>query len=186
MLMNDSRRNARFRGDGELVLLDDQDRSLWNLEQIDDSRQLLERALALQGGGPYVLQAVISDLHAREPRDWEQIALLYEQLEPDRFGRGRDEPCDRDRRGRGPDAALAILEPLDLDDYRYYHSTRADFLRQLGRDEESRTAYGRALELTQTESEWHFLETRLTELDERAEGESHESRIDLRDADATS
>jgi RNA polymerase sigma-70 factor, ECF subfamily len=169
MLMNDSRRNARFRDDGELVLFDDQDRSLWNQEQIDDGRQLLDRALALQGRGPYVLQAAIADLHVHEPRDWDQIALLYEQLE--RLTGSAVIALNRAiavAELAGPEAALAILEPLDLDDYRYYHSTRADFLRRLGRDEESRTAYGRALELAQTDSERRFLEARLTELDRRA------------------
>jgi RNA polymerase sigma-70 factor (ECF subfamily) len=79
MLLNDARRHARFRDD-ELVLLDEQDRSLWNHEQIADGRFLLERATSLGGAGPYVLQAAIADLHIGEPRDWEQIALLYGAL----------------------------------------------------------------------------------------------------------
>ena len=76
MLINHARSAARFR-DGELVLLDDQDRSLWDQRQIEEGRALLERALALHGRGPYVIQAAIADLHLQEPRDWEEIALLY-------------------------------------------------------------------------------------------------------------
>ena len=79
MLLNDARRHARFR-DGQLVLLDEQDRSLWNQKQVAYGTALLERATALGGAGPYVLQAAIADLHVHEPRDWEQIALLYGTL----------------------------------------------------------------------------------------------------------
>ena len=130
MLINDSRRHARFR-DERLVLLDDQDRSLWNEKQIADGRALLERATALRGAGPYVLQAAIADLHIRDPRDWEQIALLYGAL-----SRLTGSPVVEVNRAvaigeiDGPEAALAILDALDLDDYRYLHSTRADLLRR--------------------------------------------------------
>ena len=164
MLLNDSRRDARMRDD-QLVLLDDQDRSLWNELQIADGRALLERATALRESGLYVLQAAIADLHIREPRDWEQIALLYGEL-----GRLTGSPVVELNRAiavgeiAGPDAALELLDALDLDDYRYFHSTRADVLRRLGRDDEARVAYERALELTAAGPEQRFLAMRLAEL----------------------
>jgi RNA polymerase sigma-70 factor (ECF subfamily) len=164
MFLNDSRRAARFR-DGGLVLLDDQDRSLWNGQQLAEGRALLQRALALQGGGPYVVQAAIADLHLEEPRDWPEIAALYEVL-----ARLTGSPVVELNRAialaetDGPDAALAVLDALALDDYRYFHSTRADLLRRLGRNADARLAYARALELTQTDPERRFLEGRLSEL----------------------
>jgi RNA polymerase sigma-70 factor (ECF subfamily) len=164
MLLNHSRREARFRGD-ELVLLDDQDHSLWDGTQIAAARQLLERALALQGAGAYVVQAAIADLHTQEPRDWDQIALLYRRLE-DLTG----SPVVTVNRAvalaevEGPAAALELLDDLDLDGYLYFHSTRADFLRRLGRDDEARVAYTRASELAETEPERRFLQSRLNEL----------------------
>ena len=164
MLINDSRRHARFHED-ELVLLDAQDRSLWNEEQIVEGRALLERATALGGAGPYVLQAAIADLHITEPRDWEQIALLYGAL-----SRLTGSPVVEVNRAvavgeiTGPEAALAILDALELDDYRYFHSTRAALLRRLGRDDEARLAYQRALELTDEGPEHRFLAVRLAEL----------------------
>jgi RNA polymerase sigma-70 factor (ECF subfamily) len=164
MLLNDARRHARFR-DGELVLLDEQDRSLWNEQQIADGRALLERATALRGSGPYVLQAAIADLHIREPRDWEQIALHYGTL-----SRVTGSPVVELNRAvaisetEGPEAALAVLEALELDDYRYFHSTRASMLRRVGREDEARRAYQRALELTGAGPEQRFLAQRLTEV----------------------
>jgi RNA polymerase sigma-70 factor, ECF subfamily len=164
MLLNDSRRHARLRDD-ELVLLDDQDRSLWNEQQIADGRSLLERATVLRGSGPYVLQAAIADLHIRQPRDWEQIALLYSKL-----GHLTGSPVVELNRAiavgeiAGPDAALELLDALALDDYRYFHSTRAAVLRRLGRDDEARLAYERALELTAAGPEQRFLAMRLAEL----------------------
>jgi RNA polymerase sigma-70 factor, ECF subfamily len=164
MLLNDSRRDARLRR-GELVLLDEQDRSLWDEEQIADARELLQRALALRGAGPYVVQAAIADLHTHEPRDWDEIALLYGQLE-----HLTGSPIVTVNRAvalaeiKGPAAALALLDDLDLDDYRYLHSTRADLLRRLGRDDEARAAYERALELTDAGPEQRFLAMRLAEL----------------------
>jgi RNA polymerase sigma-70 factor, ECF subfamily len=166
MLINDARSAARLR-DGELVLFDDQDRELWNREQIDEGRQLLERALTLHGGGPYVLQAAIADLHLERPRDWAQIALLYERLE-----RVTESPVVTMNRAiaiaelDGPEPALALLDGLDLDDYRYYHSTRADMLRRLGRDDQARAAYARAVELTGPGPERRFLASRLIDLGE--------------------
>ncbi len=161
MLINNARGAARFRG-GELVLFDDQDRSLWDQHQIEEGREKLERALALHGGGSYIIQAAIADLHLGEPRDWEKIALLYQRLE-----HITSSPVVTMNRAiavaelEGPQVALALLDCLELDDYRYYHSTRADMLRRLGRDDEARAAYARALELTQPGPEQRFLESRL-------------------------
>jgi RNA polymerase sigma-70 factor, ECF subfamily len=164
MLLGHARTQARFQG-GELVLLDDQDRGLWDQNQIGEGRALLERALALHGSGSYILQAAIADLYLREPRDWEEIELLYRRLE-----QITGSPVVTMNRAiavaelEGPEAALALLDPLELDDYRYYHSTRADLLRRLGRADEARGAYARALELTQPGAERRFLEGRLADL----------------------
>jgi RNA polymerase sigma-70 factor (ECF subfamily) len=164
MLLNDARREARFQN-GELVLLEDQNRSLWDAAQIADGRALLERALALRGRGPYVVQAAIASLHAAEPRDWTEIAALYGEL-----ARLTGSPVVELNRAiavaeaEGAQVGLALVESLDLDGYRYLHSTRADMLRRLGRTDEARTAYGRALELAHTEPERRFLEGRLAEL----------------------
>ena len=168
MLINHARTAAHFRG-GELVLLDDQDRSLWDQQLIDEARQGLERALALRGSGPYVIQAAIADLHLNHPRDWEQIALLYQKLE-----HITTSPVVTMNRAiaiaelEGPQAALALLDHLELGGYRYYHSTRADLLRRLGHDDEARAAYARALQLTQPGPEQRFLESRLADLSESA------------------
>jgi RNA polymerase sigma-70 factor, ECF subfamily len=167
MLINHARTAARFQG-GELILLDDQDRSLWDGRRIEEGRGELEEALALRGsGGVYVLQAAIADLHLRVPRDWQEIALLYDRLE-----RVTDSPVVTMNRAiavaelEGPQAGLALLDALDLAGYRYYHATRADFLRRMGRDHEARSAYTRALELTEPGPERQFLESRLTSLSE--------------------
>ncbi len=165
MLLNDSRRGARMR-DGQLVLLDDQDRSLWDWQQIAEGRQLLQRAIALRSTGPYAVQAAIADLHLQQPRDWQQIVALYEVL-----ARQTGSAVVEMNRAiavaelDGPDAGLAILDQLDLGHYRYYYSTRADLLRRAGRDTEARHAYQRALELAQTEPERRFLQVRLAELE---------------------
>jgi RNA polymerase sigma-70 factor (ECF subfamily) len=164
ILINHARNAARFR-DGELVLLDDQDRSLWDQQLIESGRDLLERALALHGSGPYMIQAAIADLHLREPRSWEQIALLYQRLE-----HLTSSPVVTMNRAiavaelQGPQTALALLDGLELDDYRYYHSTRADLLRRLGRTDEACAAYTRALEQTPPGPEQRFLERRLADL----------------------
>jgi RNA polymerase sigma-70 factor (ECF subfamily) len=165
MLLHDARREARFRG-GDLVLLADQDRSLWNSDQIQRGRVALDRALALRGRGPYVLQAAIASLHADEPRDWSQIAALYAELV-----RLTESPVVELSRAvavaevDGPEAGLEIVDRLDLDDYRYLHSTRGDLLRRLDRPAEARAAYRRALELAHDEAEQRFLRRRLDELD---------------------
>jgi RNA polymerase sigma-70 factor, ECF subfamily len=164
MLLHDARREARFR-DGDLVLLDEQDRSLWDASQIAEGRTTLERALALGGRGPYVVQAAIASLHADESRDWPQIAGLYAEL-----ARLTDSPVVELNRAvavaeaEGPEAGLMIADALELDDYRYLHSTRAELLRRLDRTDEARAAYERALELVHDESERRFLERRLREL----------------------
>ena len=175
MLLNDARRNARMR-DGQIVLLDDQDRSLWNEQQILDGHSQLERAVELGGRGPYVLQAAIADLHVRQPRDWEQIAVLYGEL----VQLTRSPVVELNRaiavgEIAGPEAALELLDALALDDYRYFHSTRADVLRRLGRDDDARRAYERALELTAEGPEQRFLAMRLAELRSSARAEQHPS-----------
>ena len=164
MLLHDSRREARF-GDGELVLLADQDRSRWNTEQIAGGRAVLDRALALHGRGPYVLQAAVASLHAEVPCDWAQIAALYGEL-----FRITGSPVVELNRAiaiaetEGPAAGLRIVDQLGLDDFRYLHSTRAELLRRLGRTDEAREAYRRARQLTDDGPERRFLERRLTEL----------------------
>ena len=167
MLLLDARREARFRGD-ELVLLADQDRSRWNAEQLADGRRVLERALALRGPGPYVVQAAIAALHADEPRDWLQIAALYGELV-----RLTGSPVVELNRAvavseaHGPGAGLEIVDGLALDDYLYLHSTRAELLRRLERTDEARDAYRRALELVHDAAERRLLERRLAELGEQ-------------------
>jgi len=163
MLINNARSAARFR-DGELVLFDDQDRGLWDQRQIEEGRSSLRRSLALHGRGPYVTQAAIADLHLEQPRDWEEIELLYRRLE----GLTGSPVVTMNRaiavaELEGPQMALEILDRLELDEYRYYHSTRAEILRRLGREEEARNAYERALELTWPGAEQRFLERRLAD-----------------------
>jgi len=164
MLLLDARREARFQG-GDLVLLADQDRSLWDPAQIAAGRAVLDRALALHGRGPHVLQAAIASLHADEPRDWPQIAALYGEL-----SRLTGSPVVELSRAvavaesEGPEAGLGIVDRLDLDDYRYLHSTRGELLRRLGRTEEAREAYRRALALVHDDAERRLLERRVAEL----------------------
>jgi RNA polymerase sigma-70 factor (ECF subfamily) len=165
MLLHDSRRDARFSG-GEIVLLADQDRSLWLAGQIVEGRALIDRALALRGRGPYVIQAAIASLQVDVPIDWPQIAALSAELL--RITRSPIVELNwaiAIAETEGPEAALEIVDRLPLDDYQYLHSTRADLLRRLGRPEEARTAYERALELTTADEERRFLERRLTELE---------------------
>src|SRR5262249_30600313 len=141
MLLQDSRREARFAG-GELVLLEDQDRSLWNDDQIAEGRVLLDQAIARHGRGAYVLQAAIASVQAEDPIDWTEVAALYGEL-----ARVTGSAVVELNRAvalaevEGPDAALRIVDGLGLDDYQYLHSTRADLLRRLGRPEEARAAY---------------------------------------------
>jgi RNA polymerase sigma-70 factor, ECF subfamily len=167
MLLQDSRRGARV-CDGELVLLADQDRSLWDWTQIAAGRAALRRAESLLGraiGGVYALQAKIAELHAGESSDWSRIAALYDEL-----ARLTGSPVVALNRAvavaeaQGPAAGLALADRLDLDDYQYLHAARADFLRRLQRPADARVAYERALELVRSEPERRFLERRLAEL----------------------
>ncbi|HZN12781.1 MAG TPA: sigma-70 family RNA polymerase sigma factor [Acidimicrobiales bacterium] len=156
-----ARRAARF-DDGELVLLADQDRSLYDLDEIAAGRAVLDRAIAAPLHGPYVVQAAIASLHADEPRDWRQIAALYGELH-----RLTASPVVELNRAvaiaevDGAEVALAIVDRLDLGDYRYLHSTRGEFLRRLGRIDEARDAYRRALTLAHDDAERRLLERRL-------------------------
>jgi RNA polymerase sigma-70 factor, ECF subfamily len=165
MLVNDARRDARF-ADGTVVLLRDQDRSLWDLDQMGEGRAELDRALALGGRGPYVLQAALAVLHADERPDWPQIAGLYGEL-----ARVTGSPVVELNRAVAiaeagkPEAALALVERLGLERYHYLHATRAELLRRLGRIEDAREGYRRALELVTSEAERRFLERRLAELE---------------------
>jgi RNA polymerase sigma-70 factor (ECF subfamily) len=165
MLLHDARRAARFGPGGDLVLLADQDRSLWDVTQIVAGRAALHRALALHGGGPYVVQAAIAALHADEPTDWPQIAALYGEL-----ARLTGSPVVELNRAvavaeaHGAQAGLEIADRLALDDYRYLHSTRGELLRRLGRTREARAAFERALALVHDDAERRLLERRLAEL----------------------
>ena len=165
MLVNDARREARFT-DGEVVLLRDQDRSLWDADQIEAGRAELDRALALGGRGPYVLQAAIAVLHADEPQDWRQLAALYGELAR-RTGSSVVElnQAAAIAEAGEVEVALDLVERLELDRYHYLHATRADLLRRLDRVEEARAAYERALELVHSDAERRFLERRLAELE---------------------
>jgi RNA polymerase sigma-70 factor (ECF subfamily) len=147
------------------MLLEDQDRSLWDAEQLAEGRAMIDRALALRGHGPYVLQAAIASLQAQDPIDWPQVAALYDEL----AALTRSPVVELNRavavaQAGSPADALQIVDRLALDEYQYLHSTRAELLRRLGRTEEARAAYRRALELTRTEPERLFLERRLEEL----------------------
>jgi RNA polymerase sigma factor (sigma-70 family) len=164
MQIHHARRKARFSGE-ELVLLEDQDRSLWDARQIAAGRETLERAIALRGRGPYVLQAAIASLQSDDEIDWPEIAALYAQL-----AQITGSPVVELNRavavaeaGR-PEQALEIVDGLDLDDYQYLHSTRGELLRRLGRPVEARAAYERALKLARSERERRFLAGRIAEL----------------------
>ena len=164
MLVNDARRDARF-ADGAVVLLRDQDRSLWDFDQIAEGRASLERALALGGRDTYVLQAALAVLHVDQPQDWPQIAALYGEL-----AQLTGSPVvDLNRavavaEAGDVEAALAIAETLDLEHYHYLHATRAELLRRLDRIDDARAAYDRALELVHSDAERRFLKRRLAEL----------------------
>jgi len=164
MLLNDARREARF-ADGELVLLRDQDRTLWDAERIEAGRRSLTRAVALGGRGPYALQAAIGSLHVDDPVDWTRVASLYGEL-AEVTG---SEVVELNRAAAlaeagDTEAALVLADRLDLDRYHYLHATRAELLRRLGRDGEARDAYDRALELVHSDAERRFLEQRRAEL----------------------
>ncbi|HEY6961208.1 MAG TPA: sigma-70 family RNA polymerase sigma factor [Gaiellaceae bacterium] len=161
MLLHDARGAARF-ADGELVLLDEQDRSLYDGEKIAAGRAALDRAVALHGHSAYVLQAAIASLHADEPRDWREIVALYDELV-----RITESPVVELNRAvavgelHGAGAALALVDALALDGFRYYHAARAELLRRLERRDEARTEYERALDLTPPGPEQRFLARQL-------------------------
>ena len=173
MLLHEARRPARATTTGELVLLDEQDRSLWNREQIAEGQALVEQALASRRFGPFTLQAAISAVHADATRaadtDWAQIVGLYDVLL-------RVDPSPVVELNRaaavamrdGPAAGLALIDAIlvrgDLADYHLAHSARADLCRRLGRTADARAAYQRALSLTRQEPERRFLERRLSEI----------------------
>jgi RNA polymerase sigma-70 factor, ECF subfamily len=164
MQIHHARRKARFSGD-ELVLLEDQDRSLWDLEEIATGREALERAIALRGRGPYSLQAAIASLQAEERIDWNEVAVLYGQLA--QITRSPVVELNRAvavAQAGSTEQALEIVEQLALDDYQYLHSTRGELLRRLGRTDEAREAFDRALALARSERERRFLERRIAEL----------------------
>jgi RNA polymerase sigma-70 factor (ECF subfamily) len=174
MLLNESRRSARSSSEGNLILLEDQDRSLWNRDHIAEGIALVERALKSHRFGPYTLQAAISAVHTEADSaaatDWAQIVALYNLLR-------RMEPSPVIELNRaiavamrdGPEAGLIIVDAIlsrgDLEDYHLAHSARADLCRRLGRTEEARASYQRALDLAQQEPERRFLEGRLRELE---------------------
>jgi RNA polymerase sigma-70 factor (ECF subfamily) len=172
MLLHESRRAARVTAEGELVLLSDQDRSLWNREYISEGSALVERALLSRRFGPYTLQAAIAAVHAEATTaaatDWEQIVGLYDVLM-----RADPSPVVELNRAAaiamrdGPEAGLSLIDAIlvrgDLTDYHLAHSARADLCRRLGRADEARVSYHRALELTRQEPERRFLERRLKE-----------------------
>ena len=173
MLLHDSRRAARASASGELILLDDQDRSKWDATQIAEGLDLIERALASRRAGPYTIQAAIAAVHARSPStaatDWAAIVAFYDVL-------ARVDPSPVIALNRaaavamrdGPAAGLslidAVLERGDLADYRPAHAARAELCRRLGRIAEARRSYERALALTRQEPERRFLERRLSGL----------------------
>jgi RNA polymerase sigma-70 factor (ECF subfamily) len=170
MLLLDARSAAHFRG-GELVLLADQDRALWDGSRIAAGRAALDRALALRGRGAYVVQAAIAALHADEPRDWPQIAALYGEL-----ARLTDSPVVELSRAvavaeaEGPAAGLAVADAVMLEDYHYLHATRAELLRRLNRGDEARAAYERALALVHDDAERRALQRRVADLETKYAG----------------
>jgi len=173
MLLQESRRVARTSPLGDLILLGEQDRSLWNRDQITEGLALVERALSSRRFGPYTLQAAIAAVHAEAPSaaatDWAQIVGLYDVL-------ARAEPSPVVELNRavavamrdGPSAGLALIDAIlargDLADYHLAHSARADLCRRLGKNAEARTSYQRAIALARQEPERRFLERRLAEL----------------------
>jgi RNA polymerase sigma-70 factor, ECF subfamily len=173
MLLHESRRAARTAADGELILLADQDRSLWNRDQIVEGAALVERALGMRRLGPYAVQAAIAAVHAEaataERTDWRQIVGLYDillRLDPSAVVELNRAAAVAMR--DGPQAGLAILDAIlargELAEYQHAHSARADLCRRLGRVDEARTSYKRALALTKQEPERRFLEKRLSDL----------------------
>jgi RNA polymerase sigma-70 factor (ECF subfamily) len=164
MMIHHARRRARFSGE-DLVLLDDQDRSLWDHAQIAEGWAVLDRAIGLGGRGAYVIQAAIASLQTRERIDWPQVAELYRRL-VELTGSPVVELNYAVALAQAGEvaAALRAVDRLDLDGYLYFHSTRGELLRRLGRHDEARAAYRRALELATTTPEQRFLTRRLEQL----------------------
>lgn len=173
MLLHESRRAARTTEAGDLVLLEDQDRTAWNVAMIREGTALIERALATRRAGPYCIQAAIGAVHAAAPTmaetDWGEITALYDVL----LGLEPSPVVELNRAVAvamrdGPAAGLALVDELlargDLDDYRFAHAARADLCRRLGLIDEARAAYARALALSRQDAERRFLERRLAEL----------------------
>jgi RNA polymerase sigma-70 factor, ECF subfamily len=161
MMIHHARRRARFSGE-DLVLLEDQDRSLWDHAQIAAGRAVLDRAVALGGRGAYVIQAAIASLQAAERIDWPAVAEMYRRL-ADLTGSAVVElnRAAAVAQAGDPAAALRAVDRLDLDGYLYFHSTRGELLRRLGRGDEAKSAYRRALDLATTAPERRFLTRRL-------------------------
>jgi RNA polymerase sigma-70 factor, ECF subfamily len=166
MLFHDSRREARISAEGELILLEDQDRSLWNSVRIEEGRRVLERAARLRRVGPYQLQAAIAAGHAEQTTDWPAIAALYGEL-----ARLSPSPIVELNRAVAVAMATDVDEGLDLiarieglDDYHLLHAARADLLRRSGRRDEAAGAYRQALALAPNPVERAFLERRLSEV----------------------
>ena len=175
MLLHEARRAARTSPAGDLVLLEDQDRLLWDRGQIAEGKALVERALLSGRFGPYTLQAAIAAVHAETPSaaatDWGQIVALYDVL-----AQAAPSPVVELNRAAavamrdGPVAGLALIDAIlargDLEDYHLAHAARADLCRRLGRTADARASYRRALELARQEPEQRFLHRRLAELAE--------------------
>ncbi len=165
LLFQDARRDARLSPEGQLVLLDDQDRTLWNAAEIEQARTALERALTLRAPGPYQLQAAIASLHAEAETDWGRIALLYSRL----LDFTPSPVVELNRAvavalAHGAEEGLALVDAIGgLDDYYLLHATRGDLLRRLGRGVESSRAYERALGLAPSDVEQVFLRSRMLE-----------------------
>jgi predicted RNA polymerase sigma factor len=165
VLLQDARRDARVDPQGRLVLLEDQDRGLWDAAEIVQGRAALDRALVLRLPGPYQLQAAIAALHAEPSTDWQEIALLYSRL-----SELTPSPVVELNRAvaiamaQGPEEGLALMDAIDeLDDYYLLHAARADLLRRLDRGDEAAVAYERALTLAPSDVERDFLQARLLE-----------------------
>ena len=173
MLLHESRRESRSTPSGELILLDHQDRSLWNRELIAEGRSLVQQSLATRRFGPYTLQAAIAAVHAEAPTadatDWSQIVNLYgvlQQINPSPVIELNRAVAVAMR--DGPSAGLEVIEAIlargDLADYHLAHSARADLCRRLGKNDDARDSYREALRLARQEPERRFLERRLAEL----------------------
>lgn len=170
MLFHDSRRHARVTATGELVLLDAQDRSLWDEGEIDEGRRMLGRALALRRAGQYQVQAAIAELHTQPATDWGQIAQLYERL----LACVPSPVVELNHAvavafADGPERGLELLDSISgLGEYHLFHAARADLLRQLERNADATDAYRAALALATNEAERRFLERRLREVTYKA------------------